>query len=252
MTVLRVRGLTKRYGGLTAVIGVDLEVHTGEVVGLIGPNGAGKSTIFAMITGAVKPTSGRVEVDDVDLTGRRPHRVARAGVVRTFQAINLFEELSVLDNVVVGSYRRYPSRFLASLFVPRSQSDAERESYARAILAQVGLAELGHQATANLSLGHKRLLNVAVALAANPKFVLLDEPLAGLAGSEQAELLGIVRELRGRGLGVMLVEHNVRAVMAVADRIVVLNFGEKLAEGTPQEVQRDERVREVYLGLGAR
>ncbi len=242
--------VTRRFGGLVALQQVSLRLNPGEIVGLIGPNGAGKSTLLNVVAGVMKPTHGRVKLGDTDLTGKPPHVVAAAGLVRTFQAVNLFGRLSALDNVMLGSHLRFRAGFLRSLLPLNSNRRQEREirDRALAILEECGLREQAPAEAQALSLGHQRLLSLAIALAAEPKMLLLDEPLAGLARGDQEEVLNVIRGLVGKGLGVLLVEHNMRAVMSACGRIVVLNQGRTIAEGSPAQVASDQRVREVYLG----
>lgn len=254
MSSLTVEGVTKRFGGLVALQEVDLTLSPGEILGLIGPNGAGKSTLLNVIAGVLKPTRGRVRLDGTDLTGRPPHYVASRGIIRTFQTVNLFQRLTVLENVLLGSYLKYGGGYLRWLLpLPSNRRRArEVEEEAYELLREVHLEQLARVEAQSLSLGHQRLLALAVALAARPRMLLLDEPLAGLSSQEQGEIMERVTALAGRGLGVLLVEHNIRAVMATCQRIVVLHYGVKIAEGLPREIAENPTVREVYLGTRER
>ena len=243
-------GLTKRFGGVVAVNAVDLAVREGEVFGLIGPNGAGKTTLINLISGHFRPDAGTIRLGGADVTGLRPDQLARRGIARTFQAIRLFKGLTVLENVLVGRYVRSRSDLLASLVPFRDGGAAERHR-SRAILERFGLA--GHlQALAGeLSYGDQRRLEIARALAAEPRLLILDEPAAGMNPTESAALSVLLRELAAEGLAIILIEHDVRLVMGACERVAVLNFGRKIGQGTPAVVQADPAVREAYLGTAA-
>jgi branched-chain amino acid transport system permease protein len=248
--VAEVRGLAKEYGGVHAVRGVDLEVRSGEVVGLIGPNGAGKTTLVNMISGLVPPTSGTATVLGVQV-GRTPvHKVAAAGVSRTFQHSKLFARLSALENVLVGGHLVTRPTFLRRLlWLPSARRD-EREALAHAArcLNRVGLADKAATSAAGLSYGDQRRLEIARALAADPSLLILDEPAAGMNHVEAAALSELIRSLAADGLTILFIEHNVGMVLGTCDRIVVLNFGEVLATGTPAEIAENQAVIDAYLG----
>ena len=247
---LRLDRLTKRFGGVTAVDAVDLEHSNGGVLGLIGPNGAGKTTLFNMLSGAVAPTSGHVELDGRELTGLRPDQVNRAGVARTFQNLQVFGSLTVADNVLVARERHTRGgvvRAMLGLTHGRRAEEAQRE-LAYELLAKVGLDRRANEPAASLPYGLQRRVEVARALASEPRLLLLDEPLAGLSRAESAELGVLMREVAAEGVTVLLVEHDVSTVMTISDRVVVLDHGTLLADGTAAEVRADPRVRAAYLG----
>jgi branched-chain amino acid transport system permease protein len=252
--VATLRGLTKRYGGVAAVQGVDLEVRSGEVLGLIGPNGAGKTTLVNMLSGLVPATAGEATVCAVSLRpGLTADRLTRAGVSRTFQHSKLFARLSALENVLVGAHRvTRPTLWRRMLWLPSARRD-ERQALAQAArqLTRVGLADRAGVAAGDLSYGDQRRLEIARALAAHPTLLVLDEPAAGMNQVEAAGLSELIRGLAADGITVLLIEHNVRMVLATCTRIVVLDFGEVIAEGDPETVARDPRVVEAYLGADA-
>jgi branched-chain amino acid transport system ATP-binding protein len=252
--LLETQLLRKEFGGLVAVDDVDFIVPTGLIVSLIGPNGAGKTTFFNMLTGVYKPTAGRVHFDGEDLTGRPPHVFTKRGIGRTFQNIRLFQNMTALENVLVGMHVRMKGNlFEAIIRTPRVKKE-EREARVRAreLLEFSGLRGKDAQYGRNLSYGDQRRLEVARALATQPKLLLLDEPTAGMNPQETAEFTAFVGRLRDEEhLSVLLIEHDMRVVMGVSDRVTVLDYGEKIAEGTPQEIQKNDRVIEAYLGSGA-
>jgi branched-chain amino acid transport system ATP-binding protein len=251
---LHTEQLRKEFGGLVAVDNVTFDVPTTSIVSLIGPNGAGKTTFFNMLTGVYKPTAGLVFFDGDDMTGRPPHAFTQRGIGRTFQNIRLFQNMTALENVLVGMHVRLKGNlFEAILRTPRVKRE-EREARVRAreLLDFSGLRRKDDELGKNLSYGDQRRLEVARALATQPKLLLLDEPTAGMNPQETADFTAFVARLREeQGLTVLLIEHDMRVVMGVSDRVTVLDYGEKIAEGTPQEIQKNERVIEAYLGTAA-
>lgn len=249
--LLELHQATIRFGGLTAVNAVDLTVRPGELVGLIGPNGAGKTTVFNLITGIYQPTSGSIRVAGVPTARRKPFQVAALGVSRTFQNIRLFPQLSVFDNVRVACNRQLRCRAWHSLW--RGKRFCEEESeVAERVTQLLDLFDLGAHAQApakDLPYGAQRRLEIVRSLATRPKLLLLDEPAAGMNPTEKVELMRLIREIRDQfGLAILLVEHSMRVVMGVCERIAVLDYGTKIAEGTPTAVRADKRVIEAYLG----
>jgi len=248
--VLEVEGLTRRFGGVLAVDRVTFAVAAGEIVAVVGPNGAGKTTLFNMITGFLAPTAGEVRYRGARITGAAASRIASLGIVRTFQNLVIFGEMTVLENVMVGCHRWTRTGLLAAaLALPAAiREDRVAAEAALDALAPVGLRDRAHDPARDLPVGQQRLLELARALAARPAVLLLDEPTAGLTAAETRDLSGTIRRLRTGGMTVVVIEHNMDVVMEAADRVVVLDYGKKIAEGTPQEIQRDARVVAAYLG----
>ncbi|HYP48084.1 MAG TPA: ABC transporter ATP-binding protein [Thermoleophilaceae bacterium] len=253
--ILATNQVTKAFGGLVAVSGVTIGVKPRSIVSIIGPNGAGKTTFFNMLTGLYKPTSGRILFDGKDVTARRPDIITSLGIARTFQNIRLFSTMSALENVMVGEHARMKAGLFGSILRTRSVRREEQEARekAREMLAYVGLdTSLHDQTAANLSYGDQRRVEIARALASEPKLLLLDEPTAGMNPQESDRLTEFMERLRAeKDLTILLIEHDMKVVMGVSEHITVLDHGEKIAEGGPQEIRANERVVEAYLGKSA-
>lgn len=250
--MLRVEALTKNFGGLAAVNAVDMSIEEGELVGLIGPNGAGKTTFFNLLTGYIRPTSGRVVFEGRDLTGKKPHAVASRGVIRSFQQDNVFADFTVLQNVQLASHLTAGINFWQTVLKTRGSRRREEAIRRKAeeILELVGIPHLAGVKAGSLPHGHKRMLGIAIALACRPKLLLLDEPLAGMNLAEVDDTMALIRRLWESGLTILLIEHNMRAAMSICQRFHVLSFGRKIAEGTPDEIKNNPEVIRAYLGTG--
>lgn len=249
MALLEVQSLTKRFGGLAAVDGLSFTVEDGAIHGLIGPNGAGKTTTYNVISGFYAPTSGRVIYRGEEISGRRSSDVAARGLVRTFQANTLFQEFSVFDNVLVACHLHVGAGVLPTLFGRTGEDERAAERRTMEILEFFDLAERKDELASNLPHGLQRALGIAIALAAEPRLLLLDEPFTGMNNEETAQMMRLVRKVRERGVTLLLVEHDMQAVMGLCERITVLNFGRLLTEGAPEEIREHPEVIEAYLGV---
>lgn len=248
--VLKINNISKQFGGITALSDVSFSITEGEILGLIGPNGAGKTTMFNMITSVLAPTSGDISFYDEQISGLKSHQITTKGICRTFQNIRLFPEMTVIENVMTGSHCRTKSGVWKSVFRTKSQKQEEKEIYdkAKQLLEAVNLLEERETLGKNLAYGQQRRLEIARALASEPKLLLLDEPAAGMNEQETVELHRLIIKIRDMGITILLIEHDMPLVMKTCDRIVVLNFGKKIAEGEPKAIQSNPEVIKAYLG----
>ena len=252
MSLLAIRDLSMRFGGLAAISNLDMEVDEGEIRGLIGPNGAGKTTLFNVVSGVYRPSGGSILFRSGDVSTLKPHQTARLGIVRTFQSITLFRNFSVIRNVLIGGQLHADYGYWRALFNTPKNRELERRNLERAseILDFMGLLGYRDELAANLPHGFQRALGIAVALAARPKILMLDEPCTGMNIEETAGMVKLIAKIRKDGVSILLIEHDMKVVMGLCDTITVLNFGTKIAEGTPDAIQKDAAVHEAYLGSG--
>ncbi len=248
--LLKIENLTKRFEGLVAVNEVTFQVNEGDIFAIIGPNGAGKTTLFNLISGMLRPTSGQIYLQDEDITGLKPYKIAQKGIARTFQTTALFDQLRVADNLAIGYKLRTTSGFWSTIFRTRRWKEDKEKCTAKVMetLSFIGLAEKAFNFVSTLSQEEQKRLAIGVALVSDPKIILLDEPTGGLIQEDTDGITNLIKKIKAAGITVCIIEHKMRMIMDLADRIVVLNYGEKIAEGTPEEVSKDEAVIKAYLG----
>ena len=253
MQLLTIDNVSMHFSGLKAIVNLSFSIDQGEIRGLIGPNGAGKTTLFNVISGVYRPTKGNIVFKDKDISNLKPHRTARLGIVRTFQAITLFQNFSALKNVMVGCQLHSKYNYWGALLNTRATQKSEKDNERKAmdILEFMGLAHYKNEMAANLPHGHQRALGISIAMAAEPELLMLDEPCTGMNTEETAEMVGLINKIRDRGITLLLIEHDMKVVMGICDKITVINFGMKIAEGTPEEIRTNEEVIRAYLGKTA-
>jgi branched-chain amino acid transport system ATP-binding protein len=248
VSILQVQNVTKQFGGLTALNDVSFEVDQGEIRGLIGPNGAGKSTLFKNIAGFYTPTSGNIIFEGNSIAGRKPYNISELGIVRTFQETTLFQELTVFENALVGCHTQARSNIFSALFGLDRDKQKVAADRVNEVLEFMGLIDRRHQLASELPLGSQRALAISIALVSEPKLMLMDEPFAGMNPEETNHMMDLTRKVRDSGITIVLVEHDMKAVMGLCNYLTVLNFGQLLAQGTPEEIRHNDKVIEAYLG----
>ncbi len=248
--LIELDGLSKSFGGLAAVSDLTFGLEAGEIHGLIGPNGAGKTTTFNLVSGFYVPDKGKIVFNGENIAGMKMHQIAKKGAVRTFQGTTLFQEFTTLDNVIVGRYLHTKQNMWTALLGTAKKSERDNEQKARDILEFLGLGDVIDELAANLSHGHQRALGIAIGLAAEPTLLMLDEPFTGMNPEETRQMMELIRKVRDQGITILLVEHDMQAVMGLCEKITVLNFGKLLAAGTPDEIRNNKDVIEAYLGTG--